>query len=196
MREIIKLGLILLLICSVAAVVLGLTNSLTKDTIVEVEEQLSSEARKEVLQLSDTDRVESIDEEKLKSIQAEDDKVLEVYAGYAGDNLVGYAIKTVDGSGYGGNIEVITGISIDGDVIAIKVVTHQETPGLGANATGEGFQGQFAGKDTEKEIVRVKTAPAPDSNEIQALSGATITSDSVIRAVNTAREVFNNKLSK
>lgn len=196
MREIIRLGLILLLICAVAAVVLGLTNSLTKDTIVEVEERLSSEARREVLDLSDADRIESIDEQNLKNIQAEDEKVLEVYKGYTGDSFVGYAIKTVDFGGYGGDIVVITGISTKGEIIAIKVVRHQETPGLGANATGEDFQGQFEGKDAEQEIVRTKVAPKPNNNEIQALSGATISSDSVIRAVNTAREVFNTKLSR
>ena len=196
MREVIRLTLILLLICSVAAVILGLTNTLTKDTIVEVEEQLSSKARREALDLSETDLIESIDEQNLKSIQAEDEKVLEVYKGYSGDNFVGYAIRTVDFGGYGGDIEVITGISTDGEVVAIKVVSHQETPGLGAKVSGEGFQGQFKGKDAEQEIIRTKTEPDPGSNEIQALSGATISSDSVIRAVDTAREIFNNELYK
>ena len=196
MREVIKLGLILLLICAVSAVVLGLTNWLTEDEIINVEENLSSEARKGVLKLSDTDIVKSIDEQNLKNIQVEYENVLEVYEGYTGDNLIGYAIKTVDFGGYAGAIEVVTGISKDGEIIAVKVVSHQETPGLGANITGEGFQSQFEGKNTQEEITRTKISPKPNSSEIQALSGATMSCDSVIRAVNTAREVFNTGLLK
>ncbi|WP_425446569.1 RnfABCDGE type electron transport complex subunit G [Dethiothermospora halolimnae] len=192
MREIIKLGLILLLITSVAASILGLSNGLTEGKIEEVEAKASEEARKEVL--PGTDSFKSIDDNKFKAIKDENDKILEVYKGMSDGSLAGYAIKTVT-SGYGGDVEVITGISIEGKITGIKVVKHLETPGLGANATSADFQDQYKGISTDKEVVRVKTNPSKD-NEIQALTGATITSDTVTDCVNMARELFNDRLNK
>lgn len=190
MREVIKLGLILLLITSVAAVVLGLSNSITEGVIEEVEGQASKEARMEALPQADS--FKAIDEEKFNEIKSENDKVLEVYAGYSNDSIVGYAIKTAT-PGYGADVEVITGISIDDKITGVKVVSHQETPGLGANATSSEFQNQYKEKSTEKDIVVVKTAPS-NANEIQALTGATITSDCVTSGVNIAKDIFNNML--
>ncbi|RKD33192.1 RnfABCDGE type electron transport complex subunit G [Thermohalobacter berrensis] len=192
MREIVKLGLILLLITSAAAVVLGLSNAATIGTIEAVEAKASEVARKEVL--PEAENFKTLEEEKLNEILNGNEKVLEVYAGYKGENIVGYAIKTAT-PGYGGNVEVITGISTEGKITGIKVVKHQETPGLGANATSAEFQNQYKDMNTSKEITVVKTQPS-NENEIQALTGATITSDAVTNGVNIARELFNNKLSK
>lgn len=186
MREIIKLGLILLLITSVAAVVLGLSNSITEEKITEAEALTSEEARKEVLPEGET-----FEDAKLK---IDNDKVLEVYVGLKDGNKVGYAIKTAT-PGYGANVEVITGISVDGKITGIKVVSHQETPGLGANATSSQFQDQFKEKDTDEEVVVVKSTPS-NNNEVQALTGATITSRAVTNGVNTARDLFNKELNK
>lgn len=191
MREIIKLALILLLITSVAAVVLGLSNSVTEGVIDEVEAQLSKEARSGACPIAET--FEPIKEEVFNQIIEKNDKVMEVFAGYAGDDLVGYAIKTAT-PGYGANVEVITGISLDGKITGIQVVKHQETPGLGANITREGFQNQYTGKSAETGISVVKVPPK--GNEIQALSGATISSDAVTDGVNIAIDVFENILSK
>lgn len=178
MREIIKLGLVLLLITAISATILGLSNEITSGKIAEVEAKASQEARKEVL--PDADNFEALDIET-------DSKVLEVYKSEAG-----YAIKTAT-AGYGGDVEVITGISKDGSITGVKVVKHEETPGLGANATGADFQNQYKGIKTEKEVIVVKTAPSND-NEIQALTGATITSNAVTNGVNIARRLFNEKL--
>lgn len=191
MREIIKLALILLLITSVAAVVLGLSNSVTEEVIEEVEAQLSNEARTGACPNAET--FKPIDEEVFNQIIESNDKVMEVFAGYAGDEMVGYAIKTAT-PGYGANVEVITGISLDGKLTGIQVVKHQETPGLGANITGKGFQNQYTGKSAETNISVVKVPPK--DNEIQALSGATISSDAVTDGVNIAIDVFKNILSK
>ncbi len=192
MREVIKLGSILLLITAIAASVLAFSNSMTEGVIKDVEAAASNEARKEVL--PQADNFNSIEEDKLSDIQQQNNKILEVYEGFAGEELVGYTIKTAT-PGYGGNVEVITGISVEGKITGIKVVKHQETPGLGANATGTDFQAQYIGKPVEKEVVVVKTAPTED-NEIQALTGATISSKAVTNGVNIARELFNSMLSK
>lgn len=185
MREIIKLGLILFIITAVAAVVLGLSNGITSEKIAEVEAAKSEAARKEVL--SDAESFEAVE------LSGTSEEIIEAYKGLKGGEVVGFAIKTAT-SGYGGNVEVITGISSDGIIKAVKVVGHQETPGLGANSTSVEFQGQYSGKKVDNEITVVKTTPSND-NEIQAITGATITSNAVTKGVNLARELFNTGVS-
>lgn len=181
MREIIKLGLILLLIASIAAIVLGLSNGVTSPVIEDVEKEKSEEAREEVLP----------EAEEFQIVELEDapEGITEVYKGLIGDEVIGFAIKTAT-VGYGGNVEVITGISSEGKITGMKVVGHEETPGLGANATNAEFQEQYEGKNTNNEIVVVKTKPS-NENEVQAITGATITSDAVTKGVNFAIELFN-----
>lgn len=192
MREIIKLGLILFIITAIAASVLAVANNATSGIIAEVQEQENNKARQEVLPLAQS--FVPLDEKEFEEIVLDNDKVKEIYMGNSGSGeLTGYTIKTVS-KGYGGEIEIITGISIDGKVTGMKVVSHSETPGLGANATKPEFQNQFLEKLTSPSIAVVKSAPK--ENEIQAIAGATITSKSVSDGVNIALDVFNNKLSK
>ncbi|MBS4535950.1 RnfABCDGE type electron transport complex subunit G [Clostridium sp. D2Q-14] len=184
MREIIKIGLILLLIASIAAVVLGLSNGITNPVIEEVEMEKSQEARAEVLPEADEFQIVELDDVPAG--------ITEVYEGLVGDEIVGFAIKTAT-VGYGGNVEVITGISSEGEITGMKVVGHEETPGLGANATTAEFQDQYKGKSAESEIGVVKSTPS-NENDIQAITGATITSDAVTKGVNLVIELFNNTL--
>lgn len=191
MREIIKLGLILLLITSISAVVLGLTNSVTEEKIEEAENLVSEEARKAVL--PGAEKFVKEESTEINKILKDNSDILEVYKGMNNqDEFLGYAIKTAS-SGYGGNVEVITGISNDGTITGMNVVSHQETPGLGANATGEEFQSQFKEMPTKKDITVVKSEPQ-NEEEVQALTGATITSDAVVKGVNSARNLYNNNL--
>ncbi|WP_130806541.1 RnfABCDGE type electron transport complex subunit G [Senegalia massiliensis] len=191
MREIIKLGLILLLITSISAVVLGLTNSVTEEKIEEAENLVSEEARKAVL--PGAEKFVKEESTEINKISKDNSDILEVYKGMNNqDEFLGYAIKTAS-SGYGGNVEVITGISNDGTITGMNVVSHQETPGLGANATGEEFQSQFKEMPTKKDITVVKSEPQ-NEEEVQALTGATITSDAVVKGVNSARNLYNNNL--
>lgn len=191
MREIIKLGLILLLITSISAVVLGLTNSVTEEKIEDAENLVSEEARKAVL--PGAEKFVKEESTEINKIVKDNSDILEVYRGMNNkDELLGYAIKT-SSSGYGGDVEVITGISNDGIITGMNVVSHQETPGLGANATGEEFQNQFKEMPIEKDIIVVKSEPQ-NEDEVQSLTGATITSDAVVKGVNSARNLYNNNL--
>ena len=109
--------------------------------------------------------------------------IKEVNRGSANGETVGYNI-TVTPKGYGGLIEMVVGISDEGRLTDIKILSHTETPGLGAKAADPAFSGQFHEKIVEK-IVVTTTPPAAD-NEIQAISGATITSEAVASGVNAA----------
>ena len=84
--------------------------------------------------------------------------------------------------GYGGDVKVLTGIDKNLTVTGVRILEHSETPGLGANSTKESFYTQYNGKT--KEIGVKKNSPG--ENDIQALSGATVTSKAVTKAVNTS----------
>lgn len=108
-------------------------------------------------------------------------------AAYDGEPSV-VAFET-SGKGYGGNVGLMVAINVNEDkLMAVSVTTHTETPGLGANAKEDpSFAAQFAGLglDNEKKVTK-------DGGEINALSGATITSRAVCTAVTEAQEVYRN----
>ena len=97
------------------------------------------------------------------------------YIGKANNETVGYVFQT-EAKGYGGAVKVMTGISADGQITGIVILEHSETPGLGANA--------------EKGITLVKNK-APSDGEIEAMTGASITSRAVTNAVNEAITKYN-----
>ncbi|MSS43571.1 RnfABCDGE type electron transport complex subunit G [Anaerosalibacter bizertensis] len=193
MNETLKLGLILLLITAISAFVLAVSNNATSAKIEEADRIANDEARKEVL--PDVEKFEPLDEVKFKEINNSNEEVTEIYEGKDGSGEVkGYTLKTIIG-GFGGDIEVITGISVEGQITGMKVLSHSETPGLGANADQPEFQERFKGITTDNELVIVKESPA-NENEVQAITSATITSNAVADGVNLAREIYNSQLSK
>ncbi len=100
--------------------------------------------------------------------------------------LLGYAVR-VQTQGYGGTITMLVGVSADLDsILGIEVVEQVETPGLGGNITNQSFKQQFEGLAANEPIAYVKNIEAskPD-NEIQAISGATITTKAVVNGVNS-----------
>lgn len=102
----------------------------------------------------------------------------------ASGTLVGYVVTSTSNDGYGGAITVSVGIMADGTVNGIEFLTIGETAGLGMNAQKPEWKAQYAGKNVEQFSV-TKSGAAAD-NEINAISGATITSNAVTGAVNAA----------
>jgi len=84
------------------------------------------------------------------------------------------------------------GIDNKGKLIGIKILSHTETPGLGAKAAEPAFSDQFEQKNVDSVVI-TKTKPAAE-NEVQAISGATITSRAVADGVNTALEYWAKNL--
>ncbi|KGO12679.1 RnfABCDGE type electron transport complex subunit G [Clostridium botulinum] len=184
-NETLKLGLKLLMITAVAGLILGGAYSITQEPIAKQVEKTNSEAMKEILPKAD---------KFVRMDGKSNDTVTEVNEGKSGSNTAGYAIKVLT-KGYGGQIEMMVGVSKDGKVEGIKILSHSETPGLGANAPQPKFSGQFKGKPTDKDLEVVKTAPGKD-NEIEAMTGATITSKAVTKGVNDAVKFYKKELSK
>ncbi len=192
-KVVFKLGFILLLISGVAACCLAFTNYVTAGTIEEMNIKANTVARQEVLpEASDFEQVAAEDVVKMaEEIGMENPgELLEVYTGKNGNDIVGYTVKSGPSSGFGGEVQVLTGISTDGIITGITIIKHNETPGLGALSTGE-WNDQFTGKSTAEELVVVKGTAKENSNEIQAITGSTITSKAVTEGVNTSIEVYH-----
>ncbi len=95
----------------------------------------------------------------------------------------GYAVE-VTPAGFGGDISMMVGIDKNGTVLAIRIIEHAETAGLGSvaadqNAAGEAFRGQFVG-------VSGSVSVSKDGGTVDAITGATITSRAVCDGVNAA----------
>jgi len=185
LKENIRLGLILLLITGVAGLLLGGAFEITKAPIAASIEANRQTAMKEILPLADKFSKSDV---KIKG----NDKVLEVNSGLKGTEITGYAIKVAP-KGYGGPVEIMVGISTDGKVTGIKILSHTETPGLGANAPEPKFSDQYKNKPLKEKLEVVKVAPTSE-NQIQAITGATITSKAVTLGVNNAIDFYNSSL--
>lgn len=104
------------------------------------------------------------------------------YRAKKGNELIAY-VGPGESKGYGGSIKMLVAITTDGKVIDYTIMAHNETPGLGDNAAKDFFRSQFFGKD-ETKLVVVKDPK--NTQNIQALTGATITSKAVTKAVRDA----------
>lgn len=191
MNETVKLGLTLLLITAVAAALLGAANSVTSERIAQADKIANDLAMQEVL--DEAENFNKLDGSKLQDILDSNSNILEINEGYDADSsLVGYTFKAIT-TGYGGDIEFMVGISTDGYITGFTILNHGETPGLGENATKSYFTDSFKGKTVDAELTSAKD-PKSD-NEVQALTGATKTTNGVLDGVNTVRELFNLELA-
>lgn len=167
----------LFLICLVVAVLLGGANELTKAPIAQLQAQKADEAKMQVCP-------------EAVSFDGEKGLEIEFYRGFDKDgNLVGYAIPSSH-KGYGGEIEIMVGISTQGEITGVSILSINETPGLGMNAKNEYFTNQFLQDVPDNGF----TAKSDDSSKkkIDALTGATITSEAVSQAVNKAIDVYKS----
>lgn len=189
MRDMVKPTLSLFIICLVVSFLLAFVNGITKDTIVQRTAADAEEQRK--LVLSEASNFKKIDswEDKDKS-----GLIREAYAAYSGDNLIGY-VFSASPKGYGGEIAVTVGISSENKISGVKIGGNSETPGLGSKTANDDFTGQYKDKDVKKDLIVVKR-PATVDNEIQAVSGATISSAAVTKAVKASAELGSKLLQE
>ncbi len=98
---------------------------------------------------------------------------------------VGY-VFTAGAKGYGGTVAVMVGLDNEGVITGIEILSHAETPGLGANAVKPEFKNRFMGKSGTLTVDKVSN----DGQNIQAITAATITSKAVTAAVNSVTAAF------
>ena len=167
----------LFVICLVVALLLGVTNEFTKDSIAENQQKKADEAKLAVCSQAATF-------EGAKGLE------VEIYRGFDKEgNLVGFAIPAKS-KGYGGDIEVMVGFDTEGNITGVSIVSINETPGLGMNAQKDSFRSQFEGEIPEGGFSAKKGGDGV--KQIDALTSATITSEAVSKAVNNAIERYNS----
>lgn len=195
-NEIVKLGLVLLIITSIAGGLLAFSNSVTADLIVEAEEAASSGPEVAMAVVPGSSNFEDMDEDMINEIKNKNEKFIDAKKAVdESGNVVGYGVRTLSTvAGYGGDIELFVGISPDGEVVGVKVLSMLETPGLGTNVQNEEFKEQFVGKTDDMDIEVVKSGVSED-NQIQAVAGATTSSTSYTSAVNNALDIFNEYIN-
>lgn len=194
MRGMLKPALILFIICLVVGAAMALTNMATADVIAQRAVTDAENARKIVFSNADEFVKLKVDIIKSKSKNTYD-CIEEAYAAKIGGKTAGY-VFLADPKGYGGEISIMIGIDDKGKVTGLKVGDNKETPGLGAKAKDDQFTSRFFGKVLDK--IKVVKRKAQKDNEIEAISGATITSKAVSKGVEQAsamaKELLNNSL--
>ncbi|MDI9469791.1 MAG: RnfABCDGE type electron transport complex subunit G [Bacillota bacterium] len=184
MREQLRPTIVLLLICLAMTFCLALVNGATVDVIAARQAADASAKRLEVMpQADEFTELESAEWQSLVS----DSPVTAVYQAKADGAAVGYVYDvTVDG--YGGAVSLIIAVQADDLTLSgVRVLSHQETAGLGAKIVEKDFLDRFAGKGgptTVLNVIRSGGAAGPDS--IEAIASATISSRAVVNAANAA----------
>lgn len=184
---ILRLSLTLLLITGVMAAALAGVNAITEDKIAAITAEKTQKAIAEVLpySISDPEEIAFTDESGLVK------KVYESEQGaWCGFSTVPVYAVEVTPSGFDGEITMMVGVDFSGKVLGISIISHTETAGLGAvaaadNAKGEAFRAQFKGLDGGLAVDK-------DGGEIDALTGATITSRAIVEGVNAAVACVEN----
>lgn len=173
-KEIAVPAITLFLIAAICTAILAVTNGVTAPKIAENNEQAEIATRQ--LVFADAESFSDVKTgENATYVEALDEN----------GETIGY-VFTTSSKGYGGEIKIMTGIGADGNVTGMEILSIEETAGLGMNAKKEEFRNQYA--DNSGEFTVVKSSAG--ENEIQALTGATITSQAVTDAVNIAVENF------
>lgn len=166
-KDIIKLGIVLLLICGISTGLLAYVNFVTAPVIAANSLKAQLVAKQDVMPEAET--FEEIDD----NISLGKDE---------NGNTVGYAVS-VKPFGYGGEINMMVGVNSDLTISGVKILSLSETPGLGAKAQDDSFLSQFVGKNKDLKL----------KEDVEAISGATITSTAVTNGVKEAILLVENK---
>jgi electron transport complex protein RnfG len=175
-----KLVAILTIICTIVGALLAVVHDVTEKPIAAAAQGEKGDAIAMVLPPCDNHPAQET------VIVDSDDGPWTFFVARQGGRFVGAAFETTSSKGYGGDIAVMAGVNASGAVQAIKVLAHQETPGLGAWISGEEFPGQFAGRS----IADTQWAVSKDGGDIDQITAATISSRAVTEAVKRGLDVY------
>lgn len=174
--------IVLVVICLVSTFLLAVTYDITAPLIAERAELAEVEARQLVLPAA-----ESFGE--VQTVEVSGTTSTLVPGLDANGETIGYVI-TGDGKGYGGQVRMLVGVGLDGIVTGATPLILNETAGLGMKAQDQEFLNTLVGKTSGVSVVKNN----PGENQIEALTGATITTDAVAAAVNQALEVYEREI--
>ena len=193
----IKNALILTAITLVAGTLLGIVYEITKGPIAIAKEKAKKAAYQTVLKEADTFvPYEAFDADAVATILSKANvcgcRVDEVVVAKKAGSIKGYVITVTTSEGYGGDIQISMGITLEGTLQGIEILSISETAGLGMQADTAEFKGQYAKKPAENFVVTKEGAQ--DEHEIDAISSATVTTRAITNAVNAGIAYYNQVL--
>ena len=166
--SIFQIAINLIITCLVSGLIIGLVYYFTAPIAAEKKEISKQESMRSLV--SDADNFKAVPDKEQWFTAEKDGKI------------IAYVVPG-ESKGYGGQIKMLVAVKPDGEVIDYSITTSNETPGLGDNASKEPFKNEFKGK---KEANLTVTKDASDKDDIQAMTGATISSRAVTLAVKNA----------
>lgn len=169
-----------------SAFIIGSVHQITEKPIAEAKNRAEADAIYKIIGMkADNNPFADKLKVKLKNSKSK----LTVYPLKKDGLIKAFAIKSNSNKGFGGKLEILVGITIDGYILGYEVLKSQETPGLGTKVSEEKFKSQFVGLRPKEEL-KVKQ----DGGEIDAVTAATISSRAVTEAVQQAYDGYK-KLS-
>lgn len=180
-KELVRVAGILTAICAIIALLLAATNVLTADRIAQSAQAQQDKACEQVFPAREG---ETLSFEPLSGLYP--DCGCNGYIVRSGDEISGCVIIHA-AKGYNGSIELMVGFDMEGRVTGVSILSHGETPSLGANAAKEEFLAQYSGVTPSDALAVVK-----DGGTIDAVTAATISSRAVTKGVREAGELFES----
>lgn len=197
-KKIVHDALILFAFTIVLGLILGVVYGITKPSIDKVNYEKTQAAYKQVFEdAASFEEYEGFDADAAAALMTEkgfSDEISSVNTALdESGNALGYVMTVTAKDASQSTITFSVGIRNDGTVNGYSITEIAETPGLGMKAQEEDFYSQFEGKNVDSFVV-VKTAPSAD-NEIESISGSTITSKAMANGVNACIAYFQNVLT-
>ncbi len=171
-RQMLVIGLKLLLVCAVVAAVVSGVYLLTD---ARYRSNIRLQKEKAIREIFDPEG--SLAAMRVQELPFDGEET--AYAVYDGDRLVGYCVETVS-SGFGGDMALTVGFHTDGSIKGVSIVSMSETPGLGSRVGEDNYLDSYIGKSGSLAF----------GEGVDAISGATISSRAVLNGVNRAVEVL------
>lgn len=180
--------IVLLTITLISSAAVGVIYQLTLDPIAKANETKLNDAIMKVMP-----PYETLDEKQTVELGAGEDPLV-IYTGRNGSEVAGYAVESYSKKGYGGTVKLLIGFTPTGSINKVAVISHAETPGLGAKITEDGspFVVQFEGKDPQSFKMSVKK----DGGDVDAITASTITSRAYSDAISKAHSELVKIINK
>lgn len=195
-----KDALVLFAITLVSGLCLGFVYDITKGPIEQATIDKNNRTYQEVLSTASSFTDVEGSAEKIAELAASGE--LAGFGGVAVESVlvgtdvsgatVGYVVNSLSNDSYGGAVKISVGLDADGVITGVGIREINDTPGLGLKAKEPKFKDQYIGKKHDAEYLVVTKLGAQAANEIDAISGATVTSSAVTNAVNAAFYYLHN----
>ncbi|WP_300762728.1 RnfABCDGE type electron transport complex subunit G [uncultured Bacteroides sp.] len=169
----------------VAGAILGWVNKVTAEPIAQANAKTLSDAIAVVVPGFDNNPAEAPETIDVDGVS------YKIYKATKGGEFIGAAVES-SSMGFGGELKVLVGFDVEGNIIDYSLLSHAETPGLGSKAADwfkKGAKGDITGKNPGNAPLTV----SKDGGEIDAITASTITSRAFLAAVNSAYGAYKNQ---